>query len=119
MKYFHQLISLPRQLKNCPASVQQIENLFDSETGLIVDEYLKADWNPDPKARHCMRNVTLRIKDVDTKTVSIPGGALKTVTNVTATNGMFDVQITAWEKYGDLLANLEIGEVKNFRPSDY
>lgn len=103
----YQLYQLPRQIVKCPKEIQEIES-FDKKTTLSTDDYLRAEWKKGDM--HCMLNVALRIKQIETKTVSLTRGGSKTVTNIMATNdSLFEVHITGWEPYTEFLAELQIG----------
>ena len=107
--YQHMLSKLPRQICRCPDEILGMENLFDKETGLSTNEFLNARWKPDEF--HTMQNVVLRVKQIETKAANLKHGKTKTVTNILATNGNFDLQITGWEPYSDTLATLDKGKV--------
>lgn len=41
---FQEILALPKQQVNCPASVQQLPSYYDSMTGLTMDDYIFANW---------------------------------------------------------------------------
>lgn len=107
--YLHDLDKLPRQISRCPEEILDLDILFDKETGLSTNEYLNASWNPNEF--HAMHNVVLRVKQFETKSANLKHGKTKTVTNILATNGNCDLQITGWEPYAETLSTLEKGKV--------
>lgn len=103
---FNQLNQLPRQINKCPASISSnTEAVFDQKTGLTTDDFLRAEWNS--REKHCMTNVALRIKLIETKMVNLSNGETKMVTNLLATNDrLFEVHVRGWDPYAEKLSGL-------------
>ena len=108
--YYDQLDKLPRQVTKCPTEIVDLEKTFDEDTCLSTDEFLRAAWKPTD--HHAMENVILRVKQIETKTANLKHGKTKDVSNVLATNGNCNLQITAWEPYAETFSELEKGKVK-------
>ena len=109
--YYDQLDKLSRQVKLCPDEIIELNRYVDEKTGLTTDEFLQAGWRAN--LQHCMMNVVLLVKQIETKTVGLSGGRNKDVCNIFATNGsLCELQITAWEPYSEQLAGLEKGNVR-------
>lgn len=107
--YYDQLDKLPRQVTRCPTEILVLEKPFDETTWLSSDEFLRAAWKSNEY--HSIQNVTLRVKQMETKTANLKHGKTMTVCNILATNGNCDVQITAWGPYSETLSELEKGKV--------
>lgn len=109
---FENLFKLPQQLLNCPESVRGMEETMDRNTGLSMDKFLFAAWNP--AAKHYQGHVVLRVKQVESKTVKLPNnGGQKCIANALLIgNDMSEVAISGWEPYNTDIERLIFGKVK-------
>ena len=76
------------------------------------DEYVGAAWSYRDK-RYTM-NLVVFIRQLETKTVKLPTGGEKLVTNVIAcNNSLHEIQLSGWDLYAEQLAQmLKVGEVE-------
>ena len=73
-----QLVKLPLQTAKCPTEIGSIEQI-DKKTWLTSDEYLGAPWSA--KEKHYMMHLLVLINQCETKTVRLPKGGEKLLTN--------------------------------------
>ena len=104
------------QVEKCPTEIIG-ERIIARSTGLTSDEYLTAAW--EPAAKHYMKYVVLRIKQIETKEVHTADRRSTKVTNIKATNdAACQLAITGRENYAEQLAALEIGRVRDIEYID-
>ena len=91
---FQEILALPKQQVNCPASVQQLPSYYDSMTGLTMDDYIFANW----VERQYMQTVVLRVRQVESSERKLEKGGTKGVTNVMLKGArLSEVAMSAWE----------------------